>query len=125
MQCAGVDHLPETVTNIGYAAFRDCRSLKNIDLPGVEVMESEAFAQCKGLTSVTLPDCLTSMTNAFYECPGLYEVYCRPVVPPYVGNSFTGTRGDLRIYVPSGSVDSYKQDSGWSQYADRIVGYDF
>ncbi len=127
MGCSALESiiLPETVTNIGYAAFKDCRSLKNIDLPGVEVMESEAFAQCKGLTSVTLPDCLTSMTNAFYECPGLYEVYCRPVVPPYVGNSFTGTRGDLRIYVPSGSVDSYKQDSGWSQYADRIVGYDF
>lgn len=32
---------------------------------------------------------------------------------------------DPKIYVPTESVDSYKTAEGWSEYADRIAGYDF
>ena len=31
----------------------------------------------------------------------------------------------LKIYVPTESVDAYKDADGWSWYPDHIVGHDF
>lgn len=128
MGCSKLEsiYMPETIKNVRYSAFSDCSSLKTIEFPGVQVLESLSFANCVSITTIDLPDCLTSMRDVFTGCHGLYKVYCRSITPPtFVGASFSGARGDLRIYVPSGSVDSYKQASGWSQYSNRIVGYDF
>ena len=32
---------------------------------------------------------------------------------------------DLKIYVPTASVDAYKAAAYWRDYASSIVGYDF
>lgn len=54
------------------------------------------------------------------------EVYCKAITPPTAGlNIFHGHAEGCKIYVPSTSVDAYKAASGWSTYADTIVGYDF
>ena len=31
----------------------------------------------------------------------------------------------MKIYVPRNSVSVYRSATGWSNYADYIVGYDF
>ena len=40
-------------------------------------------------------------------------------------NAFNSTSSDIKIYVPLKSVETYKKASGWSEYAQYIVGYDF
>ena len=50
-------------------------------------------------------------------------VYSKNPVPPTLGsNVFGGTKIGI-IYVPTASVNVYK--AAWSDYADKIVGYDF
>jgi hypothetical protein len=39
--------------------------------------------------------------------------------------AFSDNASNRKIYVPTQSVTTYKQKSGWSEYADAIVGYDF
>ena len=87
-------------TEIGNSAFYNCISLKSVDIPnGVTSIGSYAFYNCRALTSVTV----------------------EATTPPTLGTDvFSNTHADLVIYVPAGSVDTYKSASGWLYYASRI-----
>ena len=77
-----------------------------------------------GITTITLPENITSIGySAFYSCKSLYLVYSKNPVPPVLGGgAFAETKIGI-IYVPTASVNVYK--AAWSDYADKIVGYDF
>ncbi len=62
------DNIP--VTGIGYHAFWECTSLKEVTIPqSVTSIGDKAFYDCRGLTSVTIPQSVTSIgDHAFDEC---------------------------------------------------------
>ena len=60
--------VPETVTQLGAAAFKDCEKLRSVRLPeaGLEQIPDECFRNCASLISVNLPDGVTRLgTYAF------------------------------------------------------------
>ena len=120
--------IPDSVTSIGDGAFSDCDSLTSITIPdSVTSIGDNAFYFCTSLTSITIPDGVTSIGDyAFLGCNSLKEVYCKPTTPPTGGyNMFYNNASGRTIYVPSNSVSAYKSASGWSDYKNYIVGYDF
>ena len=95
--------IPDSVTSIGDAAF-EC---------------------CSALTSVTIPDSVTSIgASAFLECSALSSITIYALTPPTLSDSpfktdyYTLYSGP--IYVPAGSVESYKNTNYWSDYAAQI-----
>ena len=63
-------------------------------------------------------------------CSSLTSVYCKAITPPvavlYGGwEAFDNNASGRTIYVPMESVEAYKSASGWSDYADAIIGYNF
>ena len=51
--------LPETLRNIGYAAFYKCQSLKHVKFSeGLLILERSAFNSCIELNEVVLPETL-------------------------------------------------------------------
>ena len=138
--------IPDSVTSIGGYAFTYCTSLTNIDIPnsvtsignnafahcssltsctigsGVTSISGYAFTYCGNLTNIDIPNSVTSIgNNAFDMCDVLSSVIVRSTTPRTLGsNVFDSTSDNLVIYVPSGSVDAYKEASGWSTYKDRI-----
>ena len=136
--------IPDGVTSIGYYTFYHCSSLTSIDLPdSLITIGDNAFLDCSGLTSVLIPNSVTIIDNgafqrcsgmisctigsgiinignmAFSSCDNLQELFVLANTPPSLGvNAFAYS--SCPIYVPSGSVDTYKAASGWSSYADRI-----
>ena len=68
--------IPETVTFIGYHAFRSCNKLTTVTIPdGVAFICDHAFYCCEALTSVNLPDSVTYIGNdAFSFCKALTQV---------------------------------------------------
>ena len=138
--------LPDKVTSIGGYAFAGCEALESIDLPdGLESIGNNVFAACKALTSIDLPAGVTSIGNyafhntalksidlpagvtsigefAFNYCNALETVTCLGTTPPTITseNIFANCSKLANIYVPAGSVGTYKAATGWSTYETKI-----
>ena len=112
--------LQEGLTSIGFAAFADCKDLESILLPeSLDEIGQIAFQNCTGLTEVIIPGGVSSIgANAFSNCSSLAGLTVSPATPPTLGQG--ALNGTYPIYVPAGSVDTYKTADGWSAYADRI-----
>ena len=121
-------YLGNSLSYIGIGAFFYCTGLKEINIPdSVETIDGAAFAECTNLTSVTISKNISSIgLQAFRDCDNLTEFYCKAVTPPDISwMAFSGIESDYTICVPTESIDAYKIAAGWSDYADRIVGYNF
>lgn len=116
-------NLPDGVTSLGGSAFRDCLNFRYINIPNsLTVIPSHCFYNCDGLSDIELHSGITSIGDyAFYNCSGIYSMTLHSTTPPTLGsNALSGTNANLKIYVPSASVDTYKSASGWSSYANKI-----
>ena len=111
------------VTSIGDAAFYSCRSLTSITLPtSLDSIGAIAFRECTSLNNITIPSGVTNIGhNTFSGCSSLSSVTVEATTPPSLGSGvFSSTSSSLVIYVPSGSVETYKTANNWSTYADKI-----
>ena len=101
--------IPNSVTSIGYEAFKGCRGLTSGTIPNsVTSIDQYAFMCCYDLTSVTIPNSVTSIgDNAFYECFSLTNInipnsltsinlgtfyYCSSLTSITIPNSVTAIR---------------------------------
>lgn len=121
--------IPDSVINIG-AAFTECYNLARLNsntdgvfnIPsGVTSIGQYAFANCYGLTNVTIPSGITFIDyGAFDESSNLISVTILATTPPSIdnGSPFTSNAEGRKIYVPSGSVNTYK--TAWEALAEDI-----
>ncbi len=76
------------------------------------------------LNTLTLGNRVTNLYINFSNCNKLTEIYCKAINPPYLEYKDFG-QNLRKIYVPMDAIESYKNSDSWSQYADKIEGYDF
>lgn len=97
---------------------------------GVKGIFREAFVGCYNLNEVTLPSTIESIEKkAFYSnnvATGMYTLTIYASTPPALGDNaisswFTLTGYLPNIKVPSGSVRTYRNASGWSSFGTRII----
>ncbi len=134
------------LTSIGGGAFSYCTNLSSIDIPNsVETIESSAFAH-SGLRNVTfgepsqltsigdgafnhnyiqsvvIPSSVTSVGNGAFSANNLsLGIYFYRTTPPtFVGSQFGYPYPT--IYVPSISLESYKNAENMTWYSENITG---
>ena len=122
--CSGLTSvtIPNSVTSIGERAFYNCHSLTSMTIPNsVTSIGDNAFEDCSSLTSVTIGTGVTSIGDyAFGACSGLTTVTIEAETPPTLGNRVFPSTNNCPIYVPCGTLDSYKTAERWSDYASLI-----
>ena len=127
--CTSLAGVTQRTSEVPPYAFRNCKSLAlfefNANSYGRLLIGEEAFLGCVSLPEFTITEDITEIQDkAFYGCSSLSAVNMYPVNPPSLGEDvFTGASTDLKIYVPSQSVDLYM--SSWPSLADRIVEGNF
>lgn len=110
-------------------AFYQCYKLEEVNLPLVESLGTNSnFSYCTALTKLKLPS-LIELNGYVNNCTKL-EAFILPqnsVVPiTYSNPSIVFWNSKIHkktggyIYVPTALVDSYKSETNWSMYADRI-----
>lgn len=69
-------NFPNSLTAIGYRAFRKCSSLAKVTITsGVTSIGNEAFYECNSLTSIAIPENVSSLgSKVFYKCGRLSSV---------------------------------------------------
>ena len=93
--------IPDSVTTIGWGAFRGCSDLSRIILPkGIKVIEGYAFYLCVGLTDIDLPSGVTSIgSSVFSGCTGLTSLALPDKLTKIGAHAFDGT-GLTSIVIP-------------------------
>ena len=117
--------IPNSVTNIGDGAFSICSELASVTIgSGVKTIGDGAFLACEKLKSVTIPAGITSIGYmAFYQCVVLESVTVQAATPPDLGTSSTTfglNHPNRRFYVPAARVTAYKAAPSWSAFASAI-----
>ena len=113
--------IPKTVTTIEQSAFSGTQ-ISILDIPdSVTTLGAYAFSHCPNLMTVTIGSGIGSLeNNPFLECGGITSYTIRRETPPTLGpEGLPGT--NLKIYVPSSAVDTYKTADGWSGYIIQAI----
>jgi hypothetical protein len=136
-------NIPGNATNLGISIFSSCFKLENITISeGINKIPNYMFRKCKSLTEITLPTTIEQIgMKVFSGCSTLKTIYVKPLTPPTVPkeyiisgginknvvNSWLALKGvdDFIIYVPTQSLELYKEAPGWNEYTDHIQPFEF
>lgn len=115
-------NVPVTVTTLGTRTFSGCSSLSKLDYLGsITSIEQYTFADCSSLAWLRVPATCTFMAKySFEHCNALTTLIIEAIIPPTIEMYTINVVSELKIYVPDASVNTYKNNSWWSQYASRI-----
>lgn len=103
--------LPESVAQIEWGAFYECKNLKKIVLPsGLKDIPGMCFAQCDLLTEVGLGNEVQTVGyGAFQECKSLKEIDLPDSVKKLGRSAFSGCRDLEKVVLP-------KRMEQWDEY---------
>ena len=111
------------VPSVSEYAFMNCTSIVSLEADNSLLsVGKEAFRNCANLTTVKFDRALKDIqAQAFFNCEKLESVTCRATTPPTLeGSSTFGRNAEGRkIYVPSASLEAYKND--WNIWAEAIT----
>ena len=123
--CTGMTNFtfPSSLTTIGPYAFDGTR-FTNLTI-NLATINNSTFSGITTLTTVTIGRNVTYISQeAFKDCTSLNDVRVLSATPASGGsNMFHNTASDLVIYVPAEHLATYKTDSFWAEYADKMQGW--
>ena len=94
--------IPENVTSIGNGAFSDCLNLTSLKINSKNItLDYYAFDGCEKLKEITINS----------EVP--------PILNTRIDNIFPNSVSIINI--PNGTLDTYKNATNWSLWADKFV----
>ena len=119
--------IPNSVTRIGFSAFRNCSGLTSVTIPNsVTSIGGSAFNNCSGLTSLTIPESVTSIEGSAFDGAKLRNIVVKAKTPPTSGGKVFSVQSyyHTTLLIPEGSWDAYAYSDNWYQFINiREVAY--
>lgn len=116
-------NFPSSKNEIEENLLANCSSLKFVQLPeNCEKINAGSFNGCRSLQVLSIPSTVTTIgPYAFQYCHGLQAIYVYATTPPTLqdSNVFTSNYA-APIYVPKGTLNSYKTATNWILYSSRL-----
>lgn len=115
--------LPESITEIGQGAFKNCKSLESIVIPNsVETLYSETFFGCTSLETVQLSNKLKIIADFFDGCSALKSISIPASVTSIYGNPFK-TCESLTSITADAQNDYFVSRGGvlYDKYQTQII----
>lgn len=119
--------IPDTVTSIGSALFYASSAMTSCTIGnGVTSIPNSTFYDCRSLQTIVIGSGVTSIGQSAFSVgtsANLQSItFLSPTPPSATSASAFPSNGNYVIYVPSESVDLYKnsRDIGWYQVKNRI-----
>ena len=102
----GIIAFSSAVISLQQHAFKDCVTLKTIDLPKcIESIEEEAFENCENLECIIIPNGVNVIKReTFYNCFALKDVILPPITTIEF-NAFGGCKSFSTINLPHGLIN--------------------
>lgn len=136
-------NIPEGVTEIGEACFLNCRNLSFVNLPStLRILPDECFRYCTNLSSINIPTgmeeihyaalrntilthihfpkSLKKIENRCLPVEKLTYIICASEIPCVCEGGVLWA--DLRIIVPVGAIQNYKNTEYWGMTEVREYG---
>ena len=104
--------------------FSNLTQLKEVTIGNpVTMIKDYGFTNCSSLENITISANVAKIgENAFEGCSNLSNIYSLNPIPPQGAGSAGFTKdqyvGDVVVYVPKGSLQSYLNDNGWKNFWD-------
>lgn len=125
-QVATVDNTPVYNYDLGMTSSTTMITSTNMQkMPtGTSLELAEGIVDAGGsfgnYTSITLPSTFSSFDDQDMIGSSVTTLTMKSTTPPIAERNKFGGSGLTAIYVPASAVDTYKADSGWSQFASII-----
>lgn len=120
--------LPDNVRILNDRAFSHCAKLNSIPLPnGLEEIGDGVFINGISLREIHFPATLRTIGHFAIDCKNLKTIYSEAILPP-VCDSETFSCDDpdyVKVYVPHGTADFYRNSTGWNYFTNFIETDDF
>lgn len=122
--------IPEGITEIDRGAFQGCTNLSELELPkSLQIIREYLIGQCDALRKLTIYHNVSLIEqHAFDECKTIEEIHLyRAVLPEtpmplgwLVNCPVIQEGNNCTLYVPKGSVESYKASFYWNTFKDIV-----
>lgn len=122
--------IPEGITEIDRGAFQGCTNLAELELPkSLQIIREHLIGECDALRKLTIYHNVSLIEqHAFDECKTIEEIHLyRAVLPEtpiplgwLVDRPVIQEGNNCTLYVPKGSVESYKASFYWNTFKDIV-----
>lgn len=91
---------------------------------GIEKIGANAFQGCANLKKIELPASLTTIgERAFDGCKLATYICTKATTPIDIKENVFSSYNSASLFVPEGTLDSYKEATGWKKFSNYVEGY--
>jgi hypothetical protein len=116
--------IPDSVTSIGYEAFRNCSKFNKLNIgEKVNTIEYQAFENCVGFTGeLVIPDSVTEIGHrAFHSCPNLTSITISSNTTKIDYLAFSECQELISITLKGSGFIAEQPPSSWASDAFKAI----
>lgn len=119
----GVKELKNTYYDY-YGVFQDCTKLTNVTFKTniLTSLSSNTFKNCRSLKKIEIPASVTSIGESCFEsCSVLSHIYMNATTPPTIQANTFSDYTTPTLHVPSSAKTAYTRADNWKQFTNVVA----